>query len=266
VFIYLPPYGDLRGGAWVVLDSKINAESIEMYADETSHAGVLEPSGLIEVKYRDTEIAQTMHRLDPVCSAIFQQLRGRSPSSDPDGPPSPLYPPETKKEMQQRLRAREELLMPLYRSVATELAALHDTPGRMLAKGAIRGVVEWRHARRFFFHRMLRRKWEGYALRALQCANPTVTLADTRARLSEWSGGLTADAEVAAWCQAHNTALAQNLLEAQQELLATRILAECGATAGSSTSAAPAMLLRVLHHLKASGADVAAIQAWAAAL
>lgn len=34
-----------RGGAWVVLDSKINAESIEMYADETSHAGVLEPSG-----------------------------------------------------------------------------------------------------------------------------------------------------------------------------------------------------------------------------
>ena len=36
VFIYLPPHAELRGGAWVVLDTKINAEYIEMYADERS--------------------------------------------------------------------------------------------------------------------------------------------------------------------------------------------------------------------------------------
>lgn len=41
-------------------------------------------------------------------------------------------------DIQQRLRAREELLAPIYKSIATELAALHDTPGRMLAKGVVR--------------------------------------------------------------------------------------------------------------------------------
>ena len=30
--IYLPPNGTLRGGAWVVVDSTINKQQIEMYA------------------------------------------------------------------------------------------------------------------------------------------------------------------------------------------------------------------------------------------
>ena len=47
VFVYIPPFGDLRGGAWVVIDYNINPDCIEMYADETSHAGVLEPSGVV---------------------------------------------------------------------------------------------------------------------------------------------------------------------------------------------------------------------------
>ena len=32
--IYIPPYAELRGGAWVVLDPKINPEFMEMYADK----------------------------------------------------------------------------------------------------------------------------------------------------------------------------------------------------------------------------------------
>jgi acetyl-CoA carboxylase/biotin carboxylase 1 len=36
VLIYIPPNGELRGGAWVVLDTKINAEYMEMYADKDS--------------------------------------------------------------------------------------------------------------------------------------------------------------------------------------------------------------------------------------
>lgn len=36
VIIYIPPNGELRGGAWVVLDSTINPEMIEMYADKDS--------------------------------------------------------------------------------------------------------------------------------------------------------------------------------------------------------------------------------------
>ena len=32
VFIYLPPHGELRGGAWVVVDPTINPSQMEMYA------------------------------------------------------------------------------------------------------------------------------------------------------------------------------------------------------------------------------------------
>ena len=34
VFIYLPPHGELRGGAWVVVDPTINQDHMEMYAGE----------------------------------------------------------------------------------------------------------------------------------------------------------------------------------------------------------------------------------------
>ena len=36
VFIYLPPNGELRGGAWVVVDPTINISQIEMFADPES--------------------------------------------------------------------------------------------------------------------------------------------------------------------------------------------------------------------------------------
>lgn len=44
------PNGELRGGAWVVLDPSINPEQMEMYADKESRAGVLEPEGVVEIK------------------------------------------------------------------------------------------------------------------------------------------------------------------------------------------------------------------------
>ncbi len=36
VLIYIPPNGELRGGAWVVVDPTINPEHMEMYADTES--------------------------------------------------------------------------------------------------------------------------------------------------------------------------------------------------------------------------------------
>jgi hypothetical protein len=39
VFVYLPPGCELRGGAWVVVDSQINADMVEMYADSTAQVG-----------------------------------------------------------------------------------------------------------------------------------------------------------------------------------------------------------------------------------
>jgi len=43
VFSYIPPYGELRGGAWVVIDPTINLRYMEMYADQLSRGGVLMP-------------------------------------------------------------------------------------------------------------------------------------------------------------------------------------------------------------------------------
>jgi len=39
VFVYIVPNGELRGGAWVVLDPSINSEQVEMYANIDARAG-----------------------------------------------------------------------------------------------------------------------------------------------------------------------------------------------------------------------------------
>lgn len=66
VLVYLPPNSELRGGAWAVLDSLINPTYMEMYADPESRGGVLEPEGIVEVKYKDKDLVKTIHRLDDV--------------------------------------------------------------------------------------------------------------------------------------------------------------------------------------------------------
>ena len=36
VLIYIPPYAEVRGGSWAVMDTSINPLCIEMYADRES--------------------------------------------------------------------------------------------------------------------------------------------------------------------------------------------------------------------------------------
>merc|ERR1719199_464061 len=72
VFVYIPPNGELRGGAWVVVDPTINEAQMEMYADEESRGGILEPPGICEVKFRDKDQKAVMHRLDPVLLELDQ--------------------------------------------------------------------------------------------------------------------------------------------------------------------------------------------------
>merc|ERR1711871_1477614 len=59
VFAYIPPNGELRGGAWVVIDPTINEEMMEMYVDSNARGGILEPPGICDVKFRKRE-AQLM--------------------------------------------------------------------------------------------------------------------------------------------------------------------------------------------------------------
>lgn len=66
IFVYIPPNGELRGGAWAVVDPTINPRYMEMFADNTSRGGILEADAIVEIKFRNKDIVKTMHRVDPV--------------------------------------------------------------------------------------------------------------------------------------------------------------------------------------------------------
>ena len=67
------------------------------------------------------------------------------------------------KELGRQVKERQELVLQSYVQIATHFADLHDTPGRMKAKGAIHGIVDWRRSRSFFYWR-LRRKLAEFSL------------------------------------------------------------------------------------------------------
>ncbi|KAJ1998480.1 acetyl-coenzyme-A carboxylase, partial [Coemansia thaxteri] len=123
VFVYIIPNGELRGGAWVVVDPTINPEMMEMYADEKSRGGVLEPEGIVEIKFRKPQMLACMERLDPQVRELRQSL------GNPD------LSPEQKSDVKKALDAREKALLPVYTQLAIQFADLHDRAGRMAAKG-----------------------------------------------------------------------------------------------------------------------------------
>ena len=134
VFVYVPPHGELRGGAWVVVDPTINSAKMEMYADVESRGGILEPPGICEIKFRSSERVKTMHRLDAKLRAL-----------DKDASTN-----------EEAIAQREEALAPTYLGVAHEFADLHDRAGRMKAKGVIRDVLSWPRSRAYLAKRLKR--------------------------------------------------------------------------------------------------------------
>lgn len=128
VFNYIPPYGELRGGAWVVVDPTINLRYMEMYADRMSRGGVLEPEGTVEIKYRAKDLTRTIHRLDSVSRELLKEITTCTTSSSNS----------QKEDLERQLVDRENFLLPAYQPAAVMFCDLHDTPGRMLEKGVIR--------------------------------------------------------------------------------------------------------------------------------
>lgn len=133
VIIYIPPEGELRGGSWVVLDSRINdllgrnplphsmseahqnsqiSSMIEMYVDPSARGGILEPTAIVNLKFRDIDV-------------LMQRLG---------------------------IEDRQVAIQ-----VATIFADAHDTPERMLAVGVIKAIVPAINSRRFFYWRLKRR-------------------------------------------------------------------------------------------------------------
>jgi len=162
VFVYIPPFSELRGGAWVVVDPSINPNMMEMYAAENSRGGVLEAEGIVSVKFREKYIRETMMRLD----AKYRDLVAAVDAATDDA---------TKSEAKVVAEKRYNLLAPMYHQVAVAFADLHDTPGRMKAKGCISEVIQWREARRFFTMRLKRRVYEEALKRLIIKSCPQTT-------------------------------------------------------------------------------------------
>ncbi|VYS48102.1 unnamed protein product [Arabidopsis thaliana] len=161
VFVYIPMMGELRGGAWVVVDSQINSDYIEMYADETARGNVLEPEGMIEIKFRRKELLECMGRLDQTLINLKANIQ--------DAKRNKAY--ANIELLQKQIKTREKQLLPVYTQIATKFAELHDTSMRMAAKGVIKSVVEWSGSRSFFYKKLYRRIAESSLVRNIRKAS-----------------------------------------------------------------------------------------------
>lgn len=204
VFVYIPPFGELRGGSWVVVDPTINPEQMEMYADEDARGGVLEPEGIVGIKYRKEKQLETMARLDPE----YAQLKAQSLTKG--------LTTEQASAIKAKMTEREQLLGPVYQQIAIQFADLHDRAGRMEAKGVIRMGLRWQNARRFFYWRLRRRLSEEVLLKRMASTVSSPVTSTERvaqreqhlAMLKNWSGLLDKefdrdDKKVAEWYESH---------------------------------------------------------------
>jgi acetyl-CoA carboxylase/biotin carboxylase 1 len=162
----------------VVVDPSINPDVMEMYADEDSRGGVLEPEGIVNIKYRREKQLETMARLDSTYAELKQALADQS------------LPTDKQAEIKERIQAREELLLPVYNQIALQFADLHDRAGRMKAKDTIRHALEWKEARRFFYWRLRRRLNEESILKKMATTSirGPVSRASNLQNLQAWTG------------------------------------------------------------------------------
>ncbi|ROT38258.1 acetyl-CoA carboxylase [Sodiomyces alkalinus F11] len=222
IFVYIPPFGELRGGSWVVVDPTINPTAMEMYADVESRGGVLEPEGIIGIKYRKEKQLQTMARLDPEYASLKKQMQAADLTK------------EQENELKAKMTAREKQLLPVYSQIAVQFADLHDRAGRMKAKGTIREVLEWKNARRFFYWRLRRRLNEEFMLRRMSATLLSTAAASPERRaehlrlLESWSNIInfsTADREAAVWYESNRKAITDRIESYKAESLAEELAA-----------------------------------------
>eukprot|EP00241_Pyramimonas_parkeae_P000426 CAMPEP_0114243832 /NCGR_PEP_ID=MMETSP0058-20121206/11005_1 /TAXON_ID=36894 /ORGANISM="Pyramimonas parkeae, CCMP726" /LENGTH=2093 /DNA_ID=CAMNT_0001356709 /DNA_START=141 /DNA_END=6422 /DNA_ORIENTATION=+ len=157
VFVYLPCGGELRGGAWVVIDSTINPDMMRMYTSENAKGNVLEPEGIVEIKFRKPDMIKMMKRNDAKYAAM--------------------------EEGSAEAKSREKELLPIYTQLAVNFAALHDTPGVMKQKGVVTDIVPWATSRTYFYKAMRERLAEVALSKGMSTNNPNLTKAQKDAFL-----------------------------------------------------------------------------------
>ncbi|XP_063925251.1 acetyl-CoA carboxylase isoform X2 [Zophobas morio] len=192
IIIYIPPNGELRGGAWAVVDPTINARYMEMYADPEARGGVLEPEGIVEIKFKKRDLLKTMHRLDPILKDLDEKLNKINQTRPTGERTSSISqtveqkkPPEVI-ELEAKIAERENLLLPMYHQVSVHFADLHDTPERMLEKGTIHDIVPWRKSRSILYWRLKRLLLQDKVVTALLEAQPLLQGGQGEAMLRRW--------------------------------------------------------------------------------
>ena len=249
VMVYLPPHATLRGGAWVVVDQTINEQFMEMYADDTARGGVLETEGTLDVKFRKKDVIALMHRTDEKIIALNMELKAieAAAAASPNAgaasaasAASPVLSPSSssssslrsKDTVTKELRARESLLFPTYHQVATQFADLHDTPGRMKAKGCIQASVPWVRSREFFYWRLRRKiaeqKWIKRITSVMEECAPAAKVASHAALSVSTGSGVSIPAAAEYWRDA--AALLQSWVDPSKTT--DRAVAEWFATGG----------------------------------
>ena len=173
VFVYIPPFAELRGGAFVVVDSHINSRVMEMYADPEARAGVLEPSGVVAIKFRENDKIKTMRRTDRDLRRLVHEA-----SLAEDDP--------QRAALDAQVREREKALGTAYQQVAETFADLHDRADRMQAVGVIRKVVPLAHARVQFYWRLRRRLLEMEVVRLIARQGKLATEEEAVNTLQQW--------------------------------------------------------------------------------
>jgi acetyl-CoA carboxylase/biotin carboxylase 1 len=207
-----PPLLLQRGGAWVVLDPTINDAQMEMYADEESRGGIMEPEGIAEIKYRRDKILANMERLDETYARLKAESKDESRSA------------EERAKSGELLKARETALYPTFLQIAHHYVDLHDRVGRMEAKGCAKRAV-WSEARRFFYWRLRRRLNEENVLARYATANPDLSLQDRRNLLVNLvQCDPSSNRQVAEWIEQNQAAIGAAMADVRSAYVSTKIV------------------------------------------
>lgn len=164
---------------------------MEMYADPLSRGGVLEPSGTVEIKFRERDLLRVMTRLDPTYAGLTDELANLIKSKKEQG--VNVDKDADVKAVRAKIDAREQQLYPSYHQAAEQFADLHDTSGRMKAKDVIRDVLHWKSARTFFFWRLRRRLLEERLVASLRAADAEMSRQGALDLVKSWSASAVAD-------------------------------------------------------------------------
>lgn len=177
---------------------------MEMYADEDSRGGVLEPEGMVGIKYRKEKQLETMSRLDQTYGDLKRKSMEKGLSA------------EQQTAIKNKMTERENLLLPVYLQIALQYSDLHDRAGRMKAKDTIRMPLVWAQARRFFYWRLRRRLNEEYVIKRIAASQSKelVSRGSSLKTLEAWSAlpkFKTDDMAVAQWYEDNRKVIADKI-------------------------------------------------------